>query len=433
MLSQLAKSKDDYVSDIFVNDINYHILNTDARVIIDLGGRDSGKSYFVGGQYIPLRMLKDKNFRGVSIRKTYASLKDSCYQEIVDGIETMGIENEFGMIKQPLEIEHKNGNKMLFRGLDNPTKIKSLKGINFIWVEEGEDLTRKEYNDLLILLRGKEKPTLIITFNPIDEEHFTKSDFVDIPNKNVLESFKDGDPKVWEIIISGETSGIKAEYKVLVLRTTFDDNTFIPPVRKLVIEQLQYTDPFLYQVYRKGKYGTKGGKILNNVKLLDMNELSFDNFDNKGYAQDFGYNHANCILSIAEKDNNLYIFDEIYVNEKSTDEIIELAKNLNKKLPMICDSAEPGTIKMWQKAGYKARGVKKFQGSVRTQINRLKKYNNIYVNITCVNTWKESKAYKWKQNKHGKYTDEPTDIFDDAMAALRYSTDLFEVKQKWGW
>lgn len=122
------------MSDIYVNDIYYHILNSKARVIINYGGRDSGKSYFTGGQYIPLAMIQEKYFRGVGIRNTFASIKDSVYAEINDGISELGQDDNFTSIKSPMEISCTNGNKMIFRGLDDPKKIKSLKGINFIWV-----------------------------------------------------------------------------------------------------------------------------------------------------------------------------------------------------------------------------------------------------------------------------------------------------------
>jgi len=422
----------------YINDVYYyHVLETKARAIVLYGGRDSGKSYFVGGQYVPLMMMKEPYFRGACIRKTYASLKDSVYAEVLDGISTFGVDDEFRLIKSPLEISHTNGNKLLFRGLDSPTKIKSLKGLNMIWVEEAEDLTEKEFWDLMILLRGEGHQRLILTFNPIDEDHFTNAMLVESMPTKVLETFPDGEKKVWEKKIEVEIEGKQEVIDVLVIRSTFDDNAFIPPIRKAVIEQLKYSDPFLYDVYRKGKFGTKGGRILTNVQLVDLLEkgLEFKNFDNKGYAQDFGFNHANALLSVAEKDNSLYMFSEIYDYEKDTSEHIQEADKqmLDKRLPMVCDSAEPDRIKMWKKAGYNAKGVKKYAGSVNAQIDKLKQYDNIYIDVSCVNTWKESKAWNWKQDKSGKFTDEPVTVFDDAMAALRYSTDLFYINSKWGW
>ncbi len=91
---------------------------------------------------------------------------------------------------------------------------------------------------------------------------------------------------------------------------------------------------------------------------------------------------------------------------------------------MWCDSAEPDRIKMWQKAGYKARPVKKEPGSVAAQIDYLKQ-NRIHIHTDCVWTTKEIQQWKWrKDEKTNKYTDEPVNFFDDAMAMLRYSIEF---------
>jgi phage terminase large subunit len=418
-----------------INNVYQHIMKTKARVIINYGGRDSGKSFFTGGQYIPFALHYEKYFRGIALRKTYVSNRDSTFAEIKDGVNILGINDKITALANPLEVRHINGNKIIFRGMDDTTNIKSLKGINFFWFEEAEVLTETEFDDLLILLRGNGYQRAILTFNPVDEEHFTNQRFVLCKKDRILETFDDGEPKVWEIDIREKINGELVQYTVLVVRSTFDDNKFIPPVRKLIIEKLKETNPFLYDVYRKGKFGTRGGRILTNWQEVDLEnqQYKFENFDNRGYVQDFGFNHANVILSLIEKDNNLYIFDEIYVTEKDTDEIIRIAneKNYDKDLRMICDSAEPDRIKTWQKAGYNAIPVKKYQGSVITQIDKLKRYNCIYIDSKCTNTLKEIKQWYWKQDKFGKYTDEPVNVFDDAMAALRYSSDLFDGVGFW--
>lgn len=233
-----------------INKIYNHIIDVDARIVVCYGGRDSGKSYFVGGQYIPALLCADEYFRGVAVRKVYATHRDSCYQEVVDGLDTLEQQHEeaeykrlvknadaraynkaeklrdegkeynikklkeverrnidvsqmsdsIKTIKSPLEIDNKsNGNKLIFRGMDRPKKLKSLKGLNFIWVEEAEDLTREEFYELLMLLRGGDPETqkLVLTFNPIDEGHFTNGMFVESVADEIIETFDNGDKKVW--------------------------------------------------------------------------------------------------------------------------------------------------------------------------------------------------------------------------------------------
>ena len=144
-------------------------------------------------------------------------------------------------------------------------------------------------------------------------------------------------------------------------------------------------------------------------------------------------NHANAILLLGIKDDDISILSEIYVFEKDTAEIIQLAAGIPRNKQMWCDSAEPDRIKMWQKAGYRARGVDKggSSGSVKAQIDWLKQ-RKIYVHPHCVNTIKELQQWKWKKDdKSGEYLDEPVPFQDDAMAALRYGVEGWRKVKKW--
>ena len=421
--------KNENAKKIACNKIYKHIAQTDAKIIICYGGRDSGKSYFVGGQWIPGLMTQPDYFRGVCVRRFYSEHKGSCFDEVVDGIGVMGRDNDFNVTKSPYQIEHKNGNRLMFRGFDTPKKLKSIKGVSFIWAEEAEDMNETQFFDLLMLLRGGNTQKLVLTYNPVDEDHFTNAMFVESIADEVIETDADGDKKVWVKYLKVDVESKEEKIKCLVVRSTYEDNAFITPERKAAIELLKTTDPYLYEVYRKGKYGTRGGRILYNVEVRDFDAegWQFVNYDKKGYVQDFGFNHANAILSVAESDNCLYVFDELYGREKTTNEWIAVANKLGleRQLLMICDSEDPGQIKTWSNAGYMAYGVKKYQGSVRDQIDKLKAFNKIYINAKCTNTYKESKNWKWRQDKNGKFLDEPMTQDDDAMAALRYSCDLF--------
>jgi phage terminase large subunit len=85
---------------------------------------------------------------------------------------------------------------------------------------------------------------------------------------------------------------------------------------------------------------------------------------------------------------------------------------------------------MWQKAGYKARAVVKGAGSVKAQIDYLKQHK-IHIDGSCVNTTKEIQQWKWqKDSKSGQYTDEPVNVFDDAMAALRYCIEPYRKEKR---
>ena len=190
------------------------------------------------------------------------------------------------------------------------------------------------------------------------------------------------------------------------------------------MERRKAVDPEGYIIYGLGNWGEIGGLILSNY-IVEEFETSPEHFDYMVNSQDFGFNHANALGEVGFKDGELYLCKELYVFEKDTAEIIQLAdkQGFNKTLTMYCDSAEPDRIKMWKKAGYKARPVKKEPGSVHAQIDYLKQHK-IHIHPSCVNTIKEIQQWKWQKNeKTGEYLDEPVPFQDDAMAMLRYSIE----------
>lgn len=188
-------------------------------------------------------------------------------------------------------------------------------------------------------------------------------------------------------------------------------------------------------MYGLGEWGETGGLILVKY-VVEAFDKNFTHYDKVVHSQDFGFNHANAILTVGFKDvtvtaGDLFVFDEIYEFEKDSSDIIAIAekKGLDKTLRMWCDSASPDQIKTWRKAGYAAKAVNKggTNGSVKAQIDILKKLT-IHIHPRCKNTIKEIQAWKWKKdNTSGLYLDDPVEVFDDAMAALRYSVE--DVRQ----
>lgn len=374
------------------------------------GSAGSGKSVNVAQDYI--LKLGDKKYQGANllvVRKSEATNKYSTYAELTGAINRIYgcYADRYWIVRlNPLEIVNKvTGNSIIFRGVNDARQREKLKSINFpkgkltwIWCEEATELMESDVDILDDRLRGiLDNPNLYyqmtFTFNPVSATHWIKRKYFDFESPDIFNH-----------------------------HSTYLSNRFIDEAyhRRMMMRKEQ--DPDGYKVYGLGDWGETSGAILHNYIIHEF-PTEFECFDNMRLSQDFGFNHANCILRIGFKDGELYICNEIYVFEKDTSEIIEIAdkKNLEKNLYMYCDSAEPDRIKMWKKSGYRAKGVKKGPGSVKAQIDYLKQLK-IHIHPSCVNAIKEIQQWKWKKDeKTGLYLDEPVEFMDDAMAALRYS------------
>lgn len=383
------------------------------RYIAMKGSAGSGKSVDTAQQYI-LRLMTEKGRNLMCVRKAEVTNRDSTYAELISAINRMRVESAWRYIVNPMMISCLNGNKIIFRGTNHEREREKLKSVTVdngkltdVWIEEATELTKQDFEIIDDRLRG-ELPDgqfyqIKMTFNPVSATHWIKADFFDRP-----------DPEV------------------LTHHSTYLDNRFVDAAYKRRMERRKEIDPEGYQIYGLGNWGEIGGLILHNWKIEEF-DTDYSNFSKKVLSQDFGFNHANAILDIGFREGQIYICDELYLYEKDTAEIIELAKQngFDRRLHMWCDSAEPDRIRMWRKAGYKAEAVKKEPGSVNAQIDYLKQ-QRIIVHPRCVNTIKELQQWKWKLDQQsGLYLDEPVEYMDDAMAALRYSIeDLRRLSNK---
>ncbi len=376
------------------------------------GSAGSGKSVNVAQDYV--LKLSDPKYKGANllvIRKVDATNRYSTYAELCAAVYRIFGDQwrRYWSIKQnPLELESRiTGNKIIFRGVKGQNEREKIKSINFergklvwIWIEEATELLESDVDILDDRLRGiLDNPNLFyqitMTFNPVSAMHWIKRRYFDISHPDIFTH-----------------------------HSTYLDNRFIDEAYHRRMMLRKEVDPEGYRVYGLGEWGELGGLILTNYVVEEF-DTSYERFDSKVYGQDFGFNHANAILDVGFKDGEIFICDEIYVHEKDTGEIIQIAekKGLDKRIVMYCDSAEPDRIKTWRSAGYNARAVKKEPGSVLAQIDYLKRHK-IHIHPRCINTLKEIQQWKWKyDDKLGVYLDEPVEFMDDAMAALRYAVE----------
>lgn len=375
------------------------------------GSAGSGKSVNVAQDFII--KLSDPKFKGANllvVRKADVTNKHSTYAELKAAIfRIFGEEWEkYWSIKiSPMELKCKlTGNMIIFRGMRDDKEREKIKSINFdsgklcfIWLEEATEFEEADVDILDDRLRGKLSRNLYyqitFTFNPINIGHWIKRKYFDIEHEDVFTH-----------------------------HSTYLDNRFIDDAYHRRMMRRKEEDPEGYAVYGLGEWGELSGLIINSFSVYEFS-TDYSNFNSMVIGQDFGFNHANAILTVGFKDDEIYICDEIYVHEMDTNDIIKLAqeRGLNKRLRMYCDSAEPDRIMMWKRAGYLAEAVVKNPGSVKAQIDILKKMK-IHIHPSCTNTIREIQQWKWKKDKQTNlYIDEPVPFNDDAMAALRYAIE----------
>lgn len=374
------------------------------RYIAIRGSAGSGKSVDTAQQYI-IRLMAEKGRNLLCVRKSEVTNRDSTYAELIGAINRMGVAKAWKATINPMTIKCLNGNKIIFRGINHDAELEKIKSLTFdkgkltdVWMEEATEFQQRDFEIIDDRLRG-ELPDgqfyqIKMTFNPINVNHWIKKAFFDIRDANVLTH-----------------------------HSTYLDNRFVDEAYKQRMMRRKEVDPEGYRIYGLGEWGELGGLILNNWEPINVPQ-ELQHYDAVSIGQDFGFNHANAILLLGFKDGYIYILREIYIHEKDTNEIIQLANGvIPKNKMMYCDSAEPDRIKMWRSAGYWAYPVEKEQGSVKAQIDWIKQ-RKIYVHPSCVNTIKELQQWKWKKDeKQNIYLDEPVAVMDDAMAALRYGIE----------
>jgi phage terminase large subunit len=366
-------------------------------------------------------MVAARGHNIMGVRKIDKANRDSTFAQMVQTINAWGLHDVFRTTVQPLSITCKhNGNQMLFRGLDDPEKLKSITFANGpltdIWAEEASELTPTDDKQLRLRLRGYSPVPKQVTysFNPIDAQHWLKGRFFDKP----LELSRAG-----------------------VLKTTYRDNAWLAQEDRDELEALKDEDLTYYKIYALGEWGVIGNTVFTNYVVEDFT-YDLADFDAIYQGQDYGFNHPFAFELIGTKDGELYVFDEVYKRQRTNTELIEDSRQYfdgRKILDQVKvntttgDSAEPDRIKEWGQAGWRTVAAKKGPGSERFGIDFLK-HKKIHIHRSrCPGLAAEIPIFKFREDKHGNVLDEFVDYKNDGIAALRYATEtLHSPKPSWG-
>lgn len=225
------------------NDKFIPLLEDDNRYIVLNGGAGSGKSVFVVQRYL-YKLLKNSKFNLLVVRNTGKSNRDSTFALFKQIIIKWKLFKHFKINESDLRIKCLlNNHEIIFAGLDDVEKLKSITfsqgELTDIWIEEASEILESDFNQLDVRLRGQgTKKQIVLSFNPIDINHWLKKRFFDNKQNNVTLS-----------------------------HSTYKDNKFLDDDYKTLLESYKDTDEYYYNVYCLGQWGVLGKTVFDAKKL----------------------------------------------------------------------------------------------------------------------------------------------------------------------
>lgn len=382
----------DFDRSIF-NDLFGKVAKSTSRFVVSYGSAGSGKSV-TQAQYEIIKCLQG-NEKVLIIRKFGTTLKDSVVSLVISILNKWGLESIYTHNKSDQHIKFTNGSEMLFKGFDDPEKIKSIAGITRVWIEEATELSKDDFNQLNLRVRGRENLQLTLTFNPVDEEHWIKRHFFDTP---------------------------EIRQNTTILQTTYRNNKFIDEAYKQQLESYASIDPNYYKIYALGQWGgLTEGRIFQSWEEVDL----FPEVDGFWFGLDFGFsNDPTAIVKVLKANDRVYLEEVCYRTGLTNSDIAGLLRDYGYKGELvICDSAEPKSIEELQRLGIKAFGADKRPGSIMAGIDYLRR-TKILITKNSSNIRKENKYYQWQQTKDGRFVNTPKDFQNHLIDAIRYGISI---------
>ncbi len=400
-----------------LNPVYIQFLYNHRRYFILKGGSGAGKSH-IACQKILYRTITELNHRFLIIRKVKDTIRKSVFQLFRDYISKWGLSEEFKINLTDMTITFRsNGNEILFAGVDDPEKLKSIEGITGIWIEEATELYPKDFEELDRRLRGifHTYMQIIFTYNPILKSNWTYKRF-----------------------FSGLTEEEKKD--ITILTTTYKDNIFIK--NDLAYKKLleSYTGN-MRTVFTLGQYGMLENAIYTNWEMIEDDEFPDDE---PILGLDFGYINPQALLrTVVDMVEKIIYVDQLSYLTRQT--IPQLAKSMNdmklNDYKIIADSEAPGKIEELQNWYYKEEKLNKEtgkleiiyeekgfpyiepcdkgKGSVLAGIDYLQQFR-IKITKRSVKVKAEIESYQRKKDKEGNITEEPEKGFEHSLDVLRY-------------
>ncbi|MCI3027701.1 PBSX family phage terminase large subunit [Desemzia sp. C1] len=385
------------------------------RYLVVKGGRGSKKST-TAAQKIIYNMMKYPLANTLVLRRFFNTHKDSTYTQLKWATRNLGVAHLWHFSKSPLEATYiPTGQKILFRGLDDPESITSITvEVGFLcwaWFEEVFQIRDEDaFNKIDMSIRGELPPgyfkQLIMTFNPWSENHWLKPRFFDDPDKNTLS-----------------------------MTTNYLCNEFLGDDDIDIFKMMKKKNPRRYNIEGMGNWGIADGLVYENWKEeeFDYSVISKKLGVFSAFGLDFGFTNdptAFIAALVDPRDEKIYIFDEWYKHGQLNKDIAKQIKYMGyNKERIIADGAAPKDIEDLKQMGLsRIKGSVKGKDSINHGIQKIQGYE-VIVHPRCENTLVELTNYVW-DNKDGSAINKPIDDFNHLMDAFRYAMESVPVKKK---
>lgn len=391
--------------------------NFKGRYRVVKGSRASKKSKTAALFYIK-KLMEYPEANLLVIRKTYRTLKDSCFTELKWAIKRLGVEQWWDVKESPLEITYRpTGQKIYFRGLDDPLKVTSITVdvgyLCWMWIEEAyEVMSEADFDTLDESIRGEVPDGLFkqitLTFNPWNERHWIKKRFFDC----------EPDPDI------------------MAITTNYMCNEWLDEADLKVFETMKKNNPRRFAVAGLGGWGIVDGLVYENWKEEEFSLREIQNkYDLKsGFGLDFGYTNdpSAAFIGFVDVDNRkIYVWDEMYQKGLSNRKIFDNLSQMGySKDRFTGDSAEPKSIDELKGYGMRITGATKGKDSIINGIQWIQDCE-IIIHPRCVNFLTEISNYTWDKDKFGNKLNRPIDDFNHLMDAMRYGLEQYIRKNKW--
>ena len=408
--------------------------NYKGRYRIVKGGRGSKKSYTTALWFISNMMkLKDSNL--LVVRKVFDTHRGSTFAQLKTAMKRLKVSHLWKCTTSPMEMTYlPTGQKIIFRGLDDPLKITSVTvEIGYLcwaWFEEMYQVENEDdFNKVDMSIRGAIPKHLFkqitCTFNPWSETHWLNDRF-----------FKGGAEDRNSLITKGLAIH-KNTNDVLAMTTNFRANEFLDEADLNVFRTMELENPKRFEVEGNGNWGICEGTVFYRweIREFDVNELIKSGRFETCLGLDFGYTNdpTAFVASLIDAENKeIYVFDEHYEKGMFNEDIVKVIEYKGfAKSKITADSAEEKSIKWMKRNGLpRIRSSVKGPDSIIYGIQYLQGYK-VYILPKCKNFIVEIKNYIWDTDKKtGKALNKPIDDYNHLLDAWRYSVEELATKGK---